>query len=244
VHGRHRPLEFTPTMSALITASNVGHAFHGKAVFSGVNFSIERGDRRAVLGASGSGKSTLLRIIGGLLRPATGRVERVEKLQLGMVFQDLALWPNLTALQNVKFVLQARPRGEQTSAAMEALKQCQISHLADRLPRALSIGEQQRLALARAIAVRPDLLLLDEPFSSLDLVLKSELLEMVGAIGQETAILLVTHDPFEALALCASALVLESGAAVQMGSLRELVKNPSSQLLRAFAETMQVLPRS
>ena len=223
-------------MKSLLAARGLGHCFEGPHVFQKLDFDVEPGARLAVLGASGAGKTTLLRMIAGLIAPTAGEIQRAPGLKVGMVFQDLALWPNLTALQNVTFVLRHVARHRRKEVALEALTQCRIHELANRLPPTLSIGQQQRLALARAIAADPDLLLLDEPFSSLDLVLKSELFDIVRAVTAKATLILVTHDPLEAMALCETALVLESGKAAEIGPLRALLANPTSRLLRAFAE--------
>ncbi len=184
---------------------------HGPhVVIEDLSFSLAPGERLAVMGPSGCGKSTLLRLIAGLEQLTSGVVEMSPALRLGMVFQDLALWPNLSVLENVTLALPHRPRELRKPEALAALEACQIAELARRRPGTLSIGQQQRVAIARAIAVQPHLLLLDEPFSSLDAKLKSELLSMVNSLaGKDAALILVTHDESEAQQLCARRLSLE-----------------------------------
>jgi ABC-type sulfate/molybdate transport systems ATPase subunit len=155
-----------------------------------------------------------------------------------MVFQDLALWPNLTALENVALTLHERPRRDAYKAARAALQKCHVSELEKRLPGTLSIGQQQRIALARAIAAEPGVLLLDEPFSSLDLILKQEIFATVAEIATGRALMLVTHDPLEALSLCVTALVLEVGTIFEQGPIRDLLARPRSQLLHLFARQL------
>jgi ABC-type Fe3+/spermidine/putrescine transport system ATPase subunit len=225
-------------MNALLTARNLDQVYGTTSVLSGVNVSVTPGQRLAVLGASGSGKTTLLRLFAGLDTPRAGAIERASSLTVGMVFQDLALWPNLSALENVALAVHSLPRAEGHTAAFAALESCHVADFAARLPGTLSIGQQQRVALARSIAARPDVLLLDEPFSSLDLVLKHELFATVRAVIADRALVLVTHDPLEALALCETALVLESGRVVEQGPLSELLAQPRSQLLRLFHEQL------
>lgn len=229
-------------MNALLIGCDLSQGYGAMNVFSGVNVSITPGQRLAVLGASGSGKTTLLRLFAGLDTPRTGTIERRPSLTVGMVFQDLALWPNLTALENVTLAAHSLPRSERRAAALTALENCQVANLATRLPGTLSIGQQQRVALARSIAARPEMLLLDEPFSSLDLILKNELFATVRTIIGDRALVLVTHDPLEALALCDTALVLESGHVVEQGSLIELTAHPLSQLLHFFPRQLSQHP--
>ena len=155
-----------------------------------------------------------------------------------MVFQDLALWPNLSVIENVRLGLSGASlsRREAATRVEEALHRCGIESLANRLPNTLSGGEQQRIALARAMAPRPDFLFLDEPFAGLDLVTKTRLLSVIQALAkeQEFTIVLVTHDPLEATTLCLSAVVLNAGRVEASGPLDELLGSPKSELLKAF----------
>jgi ABC-type sulfate/molybdate transport systems ATPase subunit len=221
---------------SLLSVHDLGHSFGQVNVFHGLNFSLADGDQLAVLGASGAGKSTLLRLLAGLDVPSQGRIERASGLKIGMVFQDLALWPNLTALENVAMALHALPRRNAREAAQAVLEKCRVAEFADRLPDMLSIGQQQRVALARAMAAEPGILLLDEPFSSLDLILKQEIFATIREVAKGCALVLVTHDPAEAMALCQTALVLENGTALDHGPIRDLLTQPQSRLLRLFGE--------
>ena len=153
-----------------------------------------------------------------------------------MVFQDLALWPNLSTIENVMLGLS----GDARERARDALDLCDIADLSDRRPGLLSGGEQQRVALARAMATRPAFLLLDEPFAGLDLVTKESLLDRIGSLRDQRGftIILVTHDPFEVQSLCDRAVVLEAGQVREEGTLDELLRDPSSELLRRFRERL------
>ncbi len=217
-----------------------------------VSFAVTAGEHLAVLGPSGSGKSTVLRLLAGLEAPDAGLVllndipvsepGRIllapHRRGISMVFQDLALWPNLSAHANVMMGLSglALSRSEARERTREALSLCGIEDLAERKPGAMSGGQQQRVALARAVAVRPAFLLMDEPYAGLDLVLKMRLLPEVRALAalQEMTVILVTHDPSEAMSLCRSAVVLDQGRIVEAGPLTDLLDAPRSELLRVF----------
>jgi ABC-type Fe3+/spermidine/putrescine transport system ATPase subunit len=221
-----------------------------------VSLTVTAGENLALLGASGSGKSTLLRLLSGLEAPDTGmillndqpvsRPGRVllapHRRGIALVFQDLALWPNLSAYENVMLGLSGLALATAAARArtQEALRLCGIEELAERKPAALSGGQQQRVALARAVAVRPAFLLMDEPYAGLDLVLKSRLLAEVRAFAalQDITVLLVTHDPLEALALCHSAVVLDQGRVVEAGPLTDLLDAPRSELLCVFRDSI------
>ncbi|HKH43317.1 MAG TPA: ATP-binding cassette domain-containing protein [Thermoanaerobaculia bacterium] len=221
-----------------------------------VSFAVPVGEHTSLLGPSGSGKSTLLRLLAGLEAPdegevwmggalvsAAGRIDLPpHRRGIAMVFQDLALWPNLSVLDNVLLGLSGArlPRIERIDRARQALALCSIEDLADRRPETLSGGQQQRVALARALALEPRLLLLDEPFSGLDLVVKARLIEEVHRLAEERGftVLLVSHDPLEATPLCRAAVVLQAGEIEEAGPLAALLREPRSELLRAFRDQL------
>jgi ABC-type Fe3+/spermidine/putrescine transport system ATPase subunit len=221
-------------------------------IFREISFAVSSGERFALLGPSGSGKSTLLRLIAGLESPAEGviRIESREASRAGnilaapherslaLVFQDLALWPNLSVRENVELGLAGtRLSGRQRrERADSALATCRIADLAKRRPEQLSGGQQQRAALARALAVQPSILLLDEPFTSLDIATKNHIYTEIGRLCGELALtlILVSHDPLEAMALCSRAAVLEDGRLKEAGELRTLLADPVSHTLRSF----------
>lgn len=195
------------------------HYRRGQPVLDGLDLTLADGESAVLLGASGSGKSTLLRLIAGLERPdagsvrlagrvvadARGRCLAPRRRGLGMLFQDLALWPHLSALDNVRLGLQAAHGRNATERA--------IAMLARRRPHQLSGGQRQRLALARALAPGHRLLLLDEPFNNLDPALKARLLALLRERLRRdaTALLHVTHQLDEALALGGRVLLLRAG---------------------------------
>ena len=161
-----------------------------------------------------------------------------------MVFQDLALWPNLSVLDNVQLGLTGAgiAKQEVKTRAREALALCAISLLADRPPGTLSGGEQQRVALARVLARQPAYVFLDEPFSGLDLVTKTQLLEEIVTLANERTftLVLVTHDPMEARTLCQRALVLEKGHLEEIGMFADLLRVPRSDTLKAFRSHLRI----
>jgi len=231
---------------------SVSRVYDGRAALSAVSFAIAAEEHTAILGPSGCGKSTSLRLLAGLDTPSTGQVLldgsviseprkilRPPHLRgVAMVFQDLALWPNLSVMDNVLLGLSGAglTKQEARTRASEALTLCAIESLAKRKPETISGGEQQRTALARAIAGRPACLLLDEPFSGLDLITKANLLEEIATLAAERRItlLLVTHDPLEATTLCRSAIVLNDGRIEESGVLANLLRTSHSQMLKIF----------
>ena len=238
---------------------SVSRSYGSEPALTDVSLTLERGRDTACVGPSGGGKSTLLRLLAGLDEPSAGRVlmdgrtasepGRIlvppHQRRLGMVFQDLALWPNLSVLDNVRLGLTGTTLTRQQARlrAHKALDLCDIAPLAKRRPGEISGGEQQRVALARAIAVHPAFLLLDEPFSGLDLGTKDRLLGQVRRLAREQhlTVILVTHDPLEAVGLCDHAVVLEQGRLVESGSFRQLLDSPRSGILRLFRERVSEL---
>lgn len=235
----------------------VGLVRNGKQILSAVDLALPPGQHTVLLGASGSGKSTMMRLLAGLEAPGAGSIHHDGELVsspgrvlvpphrrgIGMVFQDLALWPNLSALENVALGLCAsRPmRTERLVAARAELERVGLGERLRALPSELSGGEQQRLALARALATRPRSLFLDEPFASLDLVTRHRIVEEVARLvmADHTTMLLVTHDPFEARRLCTHAVVLDAGRVLATGVLEDLLRHPEHPLLQAMRDSLE-----
>jgi len=182
-------------------------------VLKGVNFSVQPGEKVAIIGRSGAGKSTLLNILGGLIKPTSGTVTRPKNF--GFVFQQYHLMPELTVLENVMLPAMARERREEGSRRKRAVELLERVGLADRLhhlPGELSGGEMQRVALARALVTDPELVLADEPTGNLDAMTGAEILKMLQELsrGSNVALVMVTHSP-EAAAICDRVLTLENG---------------------------------
>ena len=240
----------------LIELRKITKRYGSLEVFRELSLRIERGEHIALLGPSGCGKSTLLRLIAGLDLPTAGEVwlegrrasgeNRLDlpphQREIALVFQDLALWPNLTVLENVELGLAGArlSRSERRNRALSALRVCKIEEQAHRRPAELSGGQQQRTALARALALQPRALLLDEPFSGLDIAIKGHLFTEIRRLCEEfgVTVILVSHDPLEALALCSFGAVIEDGRVVENGMFRELLQAPRSATLRAFVEQL------
>ena len=216
-------------------------------VLQGVNLTVPAGSLSAVLGLSGCGKTTLLRAIAGFEQTQRGRIAlgtrtlddgRIcippERRGIGYVPQEGALFPNLTVHANIAFGLSRSER--RTDVVGELLELVGLERLATRFPHQLSGGEQQRVALARALARRPEVILLDEPFSSLDASLRTTVREEVSALlrRQGATTVLVTHDQEEALALADSVAVLRDGVIVQQGTPAELYSRPVDRRLASF----------
>ncbi|WP_376717474.1 ABC transporter ATP-binding protein [Halomonas piscis] len=235
---------------AALSLSDVHHRFDRHPVVKGVELSVAPGEVVCLLGPSGCGKTTLLRIAAGLEVLQEGRVglegETVaapgrrhvppEKRSVGLAFQDSALFPHLSVLENVKFGLKSLPSGKRRERALERLEQLGMAEYADTYPHMLSGGQQQRVALARALAPEPRLMLLDEPFSSLDARLRDQIrddtLHVLKNVGAAT--LLVTHDPEEAMFMADRIALMRDGVIVQTGTPRELYCAPCDPFVVTF----------
>jgi ABC-type Fe3+/spermidine/putrescine transport system ATPase subunit len=218
----------------LLSVRNVSKRFGSHQALHGVSLEINAGDLAVAVGPSGCGKTTLLRLIAGLEVPDSGeiwlagrqvsaphrRVVPPYERGIGFVFQDLALWPHMTVQQNLEFVLESRgvSKRERPLRAREGLRFGRIDMLAGRYPHELSGGEQQRVALARALVGRPQLLLLDEPLTSLDLelraTLRNELLGLQRASNVTTVY--VTHDREDAAVLADRLIEMRAGRIASM----------------------------
>jgi iron(III) transport system ATP-binding protein len=237
---------------------DVWKGYHAdEPVLQGVNLSVPAGSLSAVLGLSGCGKTTLLRAIAGFERPERGRIALgtrtlddghifipPERRGIGYVPQEGALFPNLTVHANIAFGLSRAER--RTAVVDELLELVGLEALARRFPHQLSGGEQQRVALARALARRPEVILLDEPFSSLDASLRATVREEVSALlrRQGATTVLVTHDQEEALSLADSVAVLRDGVIVQQGTPAELYTRPVDERLAGFLGAVNLLEAS
>lgn len=231
-------------MSAIV-AKGLGFEHAGVPALADVGFELAPGRRLAVLGPSGAGKTTLLRLLAGLETPSSGQLElggalasepgkllvAPEARRVGFVFQDLALWPHLDVLGTLRFVARGEA-SEREERARALADQVGLGKRLGALPGELSGGEQQRLALARALASEPRLLLLDEPFAHLDASLRDDLqgqlLELCAA-RPELSLVSVTHQVEAALTLGQDLLLLEGGRVLEAGAVEELVARPRTR---------------
>ncbi len=219
-----------------------------------VSFRVEPGEFVTLLGPSGCGKTSTLRLVAGFLRPDQGHVvlhgARVDEVppyerDIGMVFQNYALFPHMTVFDNVAFGLRMRrvPRREIGGRVAEALALVRLEGYADRHPSQLSGGQQQRVAIARALVIRPSLLLLDEPLSNLDAALRAsmqfELRQIVQSVGVTT--LYVTHHQEEALSMSDRVIVMSNGAVEQIGRPAEVYATPCSEFVARFLGRSNIL---
>lgn len=255
------------TQAPPIELAGVTYRRGGREVLADVTLRVNLGETIAVLGPSGAGKSTLLRIILGLLPPSAGEVRIAgvqastpgrlhvapEERRLGMVFQDLALWPHLTVAENLRFVLRARGvsrenRDSEDSVVATALSRVGLAGLERRYPETLSGGERQRVAIARALVASPRAVLLDEPLANLDFVLRAELIELFRTELRDAGIaaIHVTHDPGEALALAHRVALVEGGRITQLDKPAVIAASPATVFAARVAaawETAQPRPR-
>jgi sulfate/thiosulfate transport system ATP-binding protein len=234
-----------------VSIQDVVRTFGATPALHGVSLDIAAGELIALLGPSGSGKTTLLRILAGLDIPTSGQVLfnredalklTVQERNIGLVFQNYALFRHMTVAQNISFGLRVRPRSrrphrkEIRRRTLELLDLVQLSGLEKRYPSQLSGGQRQRVAFARALAIEPRLLLLDEPFGALDAKVRRELRAWLREIHDRTGhtTVFVTHDQEEALELADRVVVMSEGKIEQIGTPTEIYDMPSSPFVFSF----------
>jgi ABC-type Fe3+/spermidine/putrescine transport system ATPase subunit len=235
-------------MNQVLCIVDAGQAFNGTSVLTGINLNLDAGERLAVIGASGSGKTTLLRLIAGLEPPTKGQITIAGKLvsrageilvapehrEVALVFQGLALFPHLRALDQIAFAARGRGGVEHARTLLERIG---LGHRGSARLDELSGGERQRIALARAIAQQPKLILMDEPFSSLDDEKRGEMRELLRSLldSTQTTLILVTHSRDDALDLAHRTMVLDRGRPVAQDTLESILIRPRHiAAVRAF----------
>jgi iron(III) transport system ATP-binding protein len=244
------------TIAAGMTFEALERRYGDRMALTGLSLDIAPGEVVCLLGPSGCGKTTLLRIASGIEKPSSGRVlisgaevagpERFvppEKRGVGLMFQDFALFPHLDIAANVAFGLKSLAPAEARREALAMLDRVGLAHLADAYPHMLSGGQQQRVALARAIVPRPAVMLMDEPFSGLDVQLRDAMQEETLSLLRETRAtsLIVTHHPEEAMRLGDRIAVMSGGRLIQIGGAEDLYGHPESLFVaRLFSEINEV----
>ncbi len=234
----------------------ISYQHDGNSILDNVTLSIAPGKVTCLLGPSGSGKTTLLRIAAGLVEQSAGAVKIDDQVVsdgttfvppedrgVGLVFQDYALFPHLTILENVEFGLTELNRGEVKEQAMRVLSRVGMAERADQYPHVLSGGEQQRVALARTLAPRPGILLMDEPFAGLDSRLRDKVREQSLELLRETraTAVIVTHDAEEALRVADHIALIRDGRLVQEGTGHDLFYKPKDLFVARFFSELNVI---
>jgi sulfate transport system ATP-binding protein len=230
-----------------ISAQHISKRFGDFVALDDVGLDVDSGQLTALLGPSGGGKSTLLRIIGGLEDPDSGTVHidgveatgiPAQRRNVGFVFQHYAVFKHLSVYRNVAFGLEIRkrPSAEVRRRVHELLDLVHLGQFADRLPSQLSGGQRQRMALARALAVEPKVLLLDEPFGALDAKVRKELRDWLRRLHDEVHVttVFVTHDQEEALEVADEIVVINKGRVEQTGSPNDLYDHPANDFVMGF----------
>ena len=238
-----------------VEAQNIAMSYGRHAVLRDINLVIEPGELFALLGPSGSGKSTLLRLIAGFNHAQSGRllidgrdISGVPPWErnVGMVFQNYALWPHMSVRENVAFGLEERrlPKAVIEDKVRAALSLVNLTEYAARRPSQLSGGQQQRVALARTIAIEPQVLLLDEPLSNLDAKLRVQMRRELSALQRKLGIttIFVTHDQEEAMTTADRIAVMDQGVIQQVGTPPELFDNPANRFVANFVGSINLLP--
>lgn len=242
-------------MSVSIDIENVIKKFGNNTVINGLSVHIHPGEFFTLLGPSGCGKTTLLRMIIGFNSIEGGTIKiddtiindiPVNRRNMGMVFQNYAIFPHMSVSQNTAFGLKQRkvPAGEIDTLVKDILDVVKIGHLKDRMPTQLSGGQQQRVALARALVIHPQVLLMDEPLSNLDAKLRVEMRNAIKTIQQQVGIttVYVTHDQEEALAVSDRIAVMNDGVIQQVGSPQYIYQRPANQFVSTFIGLSNIFP--
>lgn len=230
-----------------ISLKNISHSYDKENVLDKVDITIRKGEFFTLLGPSGCGKTTLLRILAGFLQPTEGSVligEKditevgPEKRNMGIVFQNYALFPNMTVRENIAYGLKVRKVSKKVirEKCDYYMELAGLIEYADRKIQELSGGQQQRVAIARALVIEPEMLLLDEPMSNLDVALRVKMREEIRAIQKKIGIttLFITHDQQEALAISDRIAIMRNGKVLQIGTPREIYNHPNQEFVSNF----------
>ncbi|MGY3570715.1 ABC transporter ATP-binding protein [Vibrio paucivorans] len=244
-------------MSCALSIQNLTCKYESQTILESLSLNVEHGEIVCLLGASGCGKTTLLKAIAGLLPLSSGTMSLncmtiddgdnwlpPEQRNIGMIFQDYALFPHLTVAENIAFGLRNISVQEKQEKVSEMLHLVRLADYGDRFPHQLSGGQQQRVAIARSLAYKPDLLLLDEPFSNIDTQVRHKLIGEIRKIfkAQGVTAIFVTHSREEAFAFSDKMAVMNNGVIEQYGTATELYYHPSSKFVADFLGGGSYLP--
>ncbi|MDK4508776.1 ABC transporter ATP-binding protein [Fusobacterium necrophorum] len=235
----------------MIQFEHVSKEYEGKKVVSDLNFEIQQGEFFILVGPSGSGKTTLLKMINRLLEQTEGNIylegknskdynTRQLRFNIGYVLQQIALFPNLTVLENIELIPEMKnwEKRKKREKAKELMKRVGLNpeKYANRYPRDLSGGEQQRVGILRAIIFNPKILLMDEPFSALDPISRNQLQDLIKKIHKEfgMTIVFVTHDMKEAMKLGDRICIMKNGKQIQLATPENIRENPANQFVEEF----------
>lgn len=229
----------------MLKLNNIKKTFDNTEILKGIDIEVEDGEIVSILGPSGSGKTTLLNIILGITDCTEGSIvfnekditkASMEKRGFNIVFQDYALFPNLNAYNNITYGLKNKPNISTTEEVDELIELLGLSKHIDKKIDKLSGGQKQRVALARTLVMKPKILLLDEPLSALDGVIKESIKERIKKIAKEynLTIIIVTHDPEEALTLSDKVLILNEGLVSQYSTPQEIIEKPKNDFIKKF----------
>lgn len=229
----------------MLELKKIRKSYEGIEVLKNINLKIEKGEIVSILGPSGCGKTTLLNLILGLIQVSEGRIifdgeditqMPMEKRGFNIVFQDYALFPNLNVYENIVYGLKNKPNISTTKEVQDLINLLGLGkHLTKKIEE-LSGGQKQRTALARTLVMKPKILLLDEPLSALDGVIKESIKQKIKEIARDFKLttIIVTHDPEEALTLSDKVLIVNEGQISQFGTPEEIIKKPANDFVSEF----------
>lgn len=232
-------------VSAMLKLENVSKSFDGVSILEDISLEIQKGEIVSILGPSGSGKTTLLNLILGLTETDSGRIifegkdltdVPMEERGFNIVFQDYALFPHLNAYKNITYGLRNKPDISTKEEVEELIRLLGLEEHLDKKIDQLSGGQKQRVALARTMVMKPKILLLDEPLSALDGVIKESIKDRIKTIAKEFHLttIIVTHDPEEALTLSDRVLIVNEGGISQYGKPEEIINTPGNSFVKEF----------